>query len=265
MRIRIRNQRQMWLFIAAVTAISVLTSETMLMLMFLVLGDAAFGKDNAFLTAMVVPILVSVPICYLTARMALQLSNAHAQLKELAHTDELTGLINRRSFFASAEIMLSEAQSEQQILSLLVIDADYFKQLNDTYGHATGDAALQFITEQLNASVRQTDLVCRLGGEEFAVLLPGLAEQQAEKLGIRILERIAARPMFWDDKIIEMSVSSGVADTNVGYDMTTLFKAADDALYAAKTSGRNRQVRFSRMTEVDRSSSSLSARTTPHD
>lgn len=260
MRIRIRNRRQMWLFVAAVTGVSVITTELTLLLVYMSLGDAAFGKENAFLTALVVPILVAVPICYMTARMALQLSNAHARLKELAHTDELTGLTNRRSFFESAEIMLAEACEEEVTISLLVIDADYFKQLNDTYGHATGDAALQFITEQLNVSVRKTDLVCRLGGEEFAILLPGLGEEEAEKLGARILKRIASRPMFWDDKIIEMSVSCGVADTHVGYDMTPLFKAADDALYAAKTSGRNRQVVFSRMAATSRTTSLPSAR-----
>ncbi len=247
MRIRIRNKRQMWIFIGAVAGLSVIVTELMLLLVYLWLGDVAFGKENAFLTAFIVPIVVSIPVCYTTSRMALQLSDAHARLKELAHTDELTGLINRRSFFESADIMLAEARDADAVLSLLVIDADYFKQLNDTYGHATGDAALQFITEQMKESVRKTDLVCRLGGEEFAVLLPDLNEEEAEKLGVRILKRIASRPMFWDDKIIEMSVSCGVADSRVGYDMTTLFKAADDALYAAKTTGRNRQVVFSRM------------------
>lgn len=237
----------MWLFIAAVTVISILAMELALCLAYLAFGDAAFTSTSAFYTGIIVPTVVTVPICYAAARMALQLSIAHAQLKELAHTDELTGLTNRRSFFKSADGLLIEAQAERQPLSLLVIDADYFKQLNDTYGHATGDAALQFITEQLKASVRKTDLVCRLGGEEFAVLLPGLEEAEAERLGTRILHKIASRPMFWDDKIIEMSVSCGVADTTVSYDMTALFKAADDALYAAKTSGRNRQVPFSRM------------------
>lgn len=264
MRIRIRNRQQMWLFIVAVTGVSVVASELTLLLVYLSLGDAAFARENAFLTALVVPVMVSVPVCFMTARVALQLSNAHARLKELAHTDELTGLINRRSFFESAEILLAEARVDEATLSLLVIDADYFKQLNDTYGHATGDAALQFITEQLNATVRRSDLVCRLGGEEFAVLLPGLLEDDAEKLGVRILKRIASRPMFWDDKIIEMSVSCGVADTRVGYDMTTLFKAADDALYAAKASGRNRQVVFSRIAATGRKDSPPSAGTEMH-
>lgn len=265
MRIRIRNRRQMWLFIGAVTGVSVIATEFTLMLVYVALGDAAFGKENAFLTAFVVPILVAVPISFMTARMALQLSDAHSRLKELAHTDELTGLINRRSFFESAEIVLTQAREERATLSLLVIDADYFKQLNDTYGHATGDAALQFITEQLNESVRRADLVCRLGGEEFAILLPDLPEDDAEKLGARILKRIASRPMFWDGKIIEMSVSCGVADTRVGYDMTSLFKAADDALYAAKTSGRNRQVVFSRMAPTPRAPGPASAPVELHD
>jgi diguanylate cyclase (GGDEF)-like protein len=243
----------MWLFIGAVTLISVATSELTLLLAFTVLGDAAFDKANAFYTALIVPVLVALPVCYLTARMALQLSRTHAQLKKLAHTDELTGLTNRRSFFSSAETLLTEARLEAEVLSLLVIDADYFKQLNDTYGHVTGDAALQFITEQLNTMVRKTDLLCRLGGEEFAILLPGMDESEAEKLSNRILEKIASRPMFWDDKIIEMSVSCGIADTGVSYDMTALFKAADDALYAAKASGRNRQVAYSSMAEGPRS------------
>ena len=242
LRIRIRNKRELWLYTAAVSLLSVVVSEITLLGVYLVFGDAAFGPANAFYTASIVPILVAVPVCYATARMAVQLHEAHARLKELAHTDELTGLINRRSFFQRAESILADAEQGSEPLSLLVIDADYFKQLNDTYGHATGDAALQFITEQLSASVRKSDLVCRLGGEEFAVLLPGMDAAEANRLAERIVKRIAERPMVWEDKIIEMSVSCGIADTQVGHDMTTLFKAADDAMYAAKHSGRNRQM-----------------------
>jgi len=260
MRIRIRTTKQMWLFILVVTAVSVVTSQLALLTAYLMVGDAAFAREYAFFTALIVPVIVSVPVCFMTARMALQLSRAHSKLKQLAHTDELTGLINRRSFFASAESVLEKARSEAEVLSLLVIDADYFKQLNDTYGHATGDAALQFITDHLNANVRNTDLVCRLGGEEFAILLPGLEESEAATLGERILQKIASRPMFWDDKIIEMSVSCGVADTRIGYQMTALFKAADDALYAAKASGRNRQIAYSRMPVLTRDSAPVRAR-----
>jgi len=242
-RIRIRNRKELWLYVAAVTSISVVVTELTLLGVYLLFGDAAFGPRTAFYTAAVIPVLVSVPVCYLTTRMALQLSRAHARLKELAHTDELTGLTNRRSFFQQAESVLEEAL-EAGGASLLVIDADYFKQLNDTYGHATGDAALQFITEQLSTCVRKSDLVCRLGGEEFAVLLPAMSATEAEQLADRIVKRVASRPMVWDGKIIEMSVSCGIADTRSGRDMTTLFKAADDALYAAKHNGRNRHMLY---------------------
>jgi len=87
-------------------------------------------------------VLVALPVSYLMSRMAVQLSKVHTQLRRLADTDELTGLTNRRSFFSQATEVLQSSQEEQKTLSLLVIDADYFKQLNDTYGHATGDAAL---------------------------------------------------------------------------------------------------------------------------
>ena len=237
----------MWLFIGIVTLISVVISELSFLLLYLSFGDVVFNKANVFYTACVIPVLVAVPVSYVMGRMALQLSSVHSQLRELAHTDELTGLINRRSFFQSAEIDLAAAREAGDTLSLLVFDADYFKQLNDSFGHATGDAALQFITEQLTLCVRKTDLVCRLGGEEFAVLLPGMTETEASPLADRILKKIASQPMVQDSKIIEMSVSCGIADTSISYDMTKLFKAADDALYAAKNGGRNRLVIYTEM------------------
>lgn len=239
----------MWGFVAAVTVISVAVSEGTLLLLYLGLGDGVFSKANAFYTAAIVPILVAVPICYVTARTALQLSSAHSRLKQLAHTDELTGLINRRSFFESSEAILTEARDSQTVLALLVLDADYFKQLNDTYGHATGDAALQFITAQLRSCVRKSDLLCRLGGEEFAILLQDMGEVEASRLANRILRKVSSQPMCWDGKIIEMSVSCGVADTGISYDMTALFKAADDALYAAKSNGRNRRVLYTQIAD----------------
>jgi diguanylate cyclase (GGDEF)-like protein len=237
----------MWIFVAVVTVISVAVSELCLLSLYLILGNEAFGKDKAFVLAALVPMAVSMPICFITSRMALQLSQAHARLKDLAHTDELTGLINRRSFFQRAEDVLLEAEDNNESVALLVIDADYFKQLNDTYGHATGDAALQFIAERLESCVRKNDLLCRLGGEEFAILLPDMNEESACRLADRVVRKISAQPMVWDNKIIEMSVSCGIADTRVGYDMTRLFKAADDALYAAKRDGRNRHFRYTRM------------------
>ncbi|MCB1686545.1 MAG: GGDEF domain-containing protein [Pseudomonadales bacterium] len=236
----------MWAFCFSVTLFSVIVSQCVLYFLFLLFGDAAFGKSNAFYIGAVVPVLVAFPVTYLMSRMAVQLSSVHTQLRRLADTDELTGLTNRRSFFSQATEVLQSSREDLKTLSLLVIDADYFKQLNDTYGHATGDAALQFITEKLLDCVRKTDLVCRLGGEEFAILLPDMAEAQAGRLAKRLLKEISGTPMVHDSRIIEMSVSCGVADTTqLGYDITRLFKAADDALYAAKDAGRNRTITYS--------------------
>ena len=236
----------MWAFCFSVTLISVIASQCVLYLFFLLFGDAAFGKSNAFYIGAIVPVLVALPVSYLMSQMAVQLSSVHTQLRRLADTDELTGLTNRRSFFTQAADVLQASEEDLSTLSLLVIDADHFKQLNDTYGHATGDAALLFITEKLRDCVRKTDLVCRLGGEEFAILLPEMAEAQAGRLAQRLLQEISGTPMIHDSRIIEMSVSCGVADTSqLGHDMTRLFKAADDALYAAKDAGRNRAIAYS--------------------
>ncbi len=228
-----------------VTAFAVLMTELSLLAILQVFGADAFTTPSLFYAGLAIPVLVAAPITYLTARVGQQLVDAHENLRRLADTDELTGLTNRRSFFASANRHLAEAKESGNPVALLVIDADHFKQLNDTYGHATGDAALQFLAEKLTCSVRENDLTCRLGGEEFAILLPGMSETSAEPLAKRLLKIISAQPMVFDRKIIEMSVSCGIADSNVSYGMTKLFKAADDALYAAKNAGRNRIVRYS--------------------
>jgi diguanylate cyclase (GGDEF)-like protein len=251
LRIQIKTRGQVWLFALCVTGFSILVSELAVLSIYLLFGAPALNTTSAVYVAMVIPLIVALPTSYFMGTMGHKLHHAQSTLRQLAETDELTGLTNRRSFFAQAGDRLSTAAEDNSPISLLVIDADYFKQLNDTYGHATGDAALKFISEKLNASVRRSDLACRLGGEEFAILLPGLTEDQARPMAERILEKIAAQPMVHDGKIIEMSVSCGVADTSVSYDMTALFKAADDALYAAKDAGRNKAILFTRTLRID--------------
>jgi len=243
-RLLIKSRIQLWTTCFIVTAFSVVVTELSLLTTLQVFGAAAFTSPSLFYLGIAIPVLVAAPLTYVTARIGMQLSDAHADLRRLDDTDALTGLTNRRSCLASANRHLGEAKEAGKPVALLVIDADYFKQLNNTYGHATGDAALQFLAAKLAGCVRQSDLTCRLGGEEFAILLTGLSESTAEPLAMRILKKISAQPMVFDGKIIEMSVSCGIADTTVSYSMTALFKAADDALYAAKDVGRNRIILF---------------------
>lgn len=246
LRLQIKTRAQVWLFALCITSLAILISEAAVTTIYLVFGAEAFTTATVVYVAGIIPLVVALPTAYLMGTMGHKLSKVQTTLRRLAETDELTGLTNRRSFFAQASDQLDEAAASESPISLLVIDADYFKQLNDTYGHATGDAALKFISEKLEASIRRSDLACRLGGEEFAILLPGVYEDQALPMAERILSRISAQPMVHDSKIIEMSVSCGIADTSVSYDMTALFKAADDALYAAKDAGRNRAILFTR-------------------
>ena len=236
LRIGLRTQRDVWKFTVLISFISIGCSEAGIAVVYLVGGPAAFHVNNAMLLAAVLPVLVTVPITYYVAGTSLALIKSRAKLRELANTDPLTNLPNRRLFFTAAAELLAETTEP---VSLLVIDADHFKEINDSYGHATGDKALIAIADILRSSFRQSDLICRVGGEEFAVVLPGMDILQAEKLATRVVRKVCDSPIVEDGAIIEFSVSCGVADTSSSQSLQTLFKAADDAMYVAKKRGRN--------------------------
>ena len=203
-------------------------------------GDQFFTFENAWRFGLIVPVLISLPISYAIAEVGYRLSVAQAELQILAETDPLTGLINRRTFFAAAADVLTRTAANDQSAALLIIDADHFKQLNDSYGHATGDEALVKIAQALRANFRESDLICRVGGEEFAILIENCDEPQAAKLAERLLEDVSNRPVASDRAIVEYTVSAGIADTSHGFELQVLYKAADDAMYIAKSLGRNR-------------------------
>ena len=243
MAIRIHTHRDVWLFTAAVSLIATIAAELCVAGLYVFAGSEAFHLRNAIIMCATMPALIAVPITYFVARMSLSLAETQSELKRLAETDPLTLLPNRRSFFQAAEAVL---QTGQPPASLLVIDADHFKELNDSYGHAVGDQALIVIADILRNNFRSDDLICRVGGEEFAVLLPGMDVQQAETLAQRVVTKVAANPISEPGAIIEFSVSCGLADTSTSMDLQVLFKAADDAMYLAKKQGRNRVARLPR-------------------
>ena len=155
--------------------------------------------------------------------------------------DHLTGISNRRAFFEVAGQEFERWKKRPRPLSLLTIDADHFKKVNDTYGHATGDEVLKHLSKILQDSVRTMDLVARLGGEEFGALLPSTDLEEAVKIAERIRASIAESEFEVDGHVIRYTVSIGVSavDEHVtGVDM--LLKLADDALYVSKHQGRNR-------------------------
>lgn len=164
---------------------------------------------------------------------------AEDKLEELATTDALTGLRNRRKFDAVIDAEWRRAARQKKPVALLMIDADYFKTFNDTFGHQAGDEVLVGIAICISDSVRRAgDCAARYGGEEFAVLLPGLAPAEAFEMAETIRHKVEQ----WCGESAITTVSVGVASLEPGgaADWSRLIKAADEALYAAKASGRNR-------------------------
>lgn len=173
--------------------------------------------------------------------MVVALDAAQTELQQLAATDALTGLANRRKFFEVAEAEVQRSLRYGYFLSVMMVDIDYFKQVNDTYGHQVGDLVLQAVAAALNGQVRDTDLVGRIGGEEFCILLPDTPLKAALTVGRRLLDATRKLRIPVPDYELEVTVSIGLTDWTRGdKEIATIMERADIALYQAKMSGRNR-------------------------
>lgn len=170
------------------------------------------------------------------------LRNRIEETVEQAITDPLTSLYNRRYMESHLETLVREALRSGRNLSVLVADIDYFKHVNDTYGHDAGDSVLREFANRMRRNTRGIDLPCRLGGEEFVVIMPDTELGRAYQIGERLRACIAAEPFSINqDLAIRVTTSVGLATLENGDDTPqTLFKRADQALYSAKRSGRNR-------------------------
>lgn len=175
----------------------------------------------------------------LAARMRHQ-QRARENAEQLARIDPLTGLLNRRAFDEQARGLVSTAQRGLRPLSVLMLDVDHFKAINDRHGHERGDQVLVAVAERLRQNSRAGDLLARWGGEEFLLLLPETTLAQALALGERIRAEVAERPTRYQQQDIRTSVSLGVAELRAEQGLSTLIQAADAALYQAKNSGRDR-------------------------
>ena len=167
--------------------------------------------------------------------------DAASKMMKAAKIDHLTGVLNRATFFDTAEIEIKRWFRTPRSLSILAIDADFFKSINDTYGHDTGDAALQALAASITATVRETDITARIGGEEFVVLLPHTGMTDAIALAERIRKNVATIKVNRNGNTFGMSISIGVAEMTAHIpSLVELMKVADQALYGAKKDGRNR-------------------------
>jgi two-component system, cell cycle response regulator len=179
----------------------------------------------------------------LASHLAVSLSNARMvhKLETMATTDGLTGLFNKRAMLEAATQKVAAAARFGRRLSLLVADLDHFKKVNDTYGHDVGDLVIGGLGEILRRQKRTTDVVARFGGEEFVVLCEQTDEKGAMLLGDRIREELSKTSFRTPKGVLTVTCSIGIATfPEAGNDWEALFKAADDALYVSKRSGRDR-------------------------
>ena len=178
------------------------------------------------------------------ARLKREIKNAQEKIAMMSIRDELTRLYNRRYFNEVVEKEVFRAMRYKTDLVLCMIDLDYFKKINDTYGHIAGDMTLSEIAGMLKKCVRQSDLCCRYGGEEFTVIMTNTDIKGAVKVSERFRKMVAHRLFQYNSSKFHCTVSVGIAAFNpeLKQSSTELLEAADYALYKAKAQGRNRVV-----------------------
>jgi len=177
------------------------------------------------------------------ATVAVENARLLEEVQRLAITDHLTGIYNRRQLFELGARELLRAQRFAHPLSVLMLDIDRFKTVNDSYGHAAGDEVLRQVAQHCAHFIRDFDVLARYGGEEFAILLPETDADGAWRLGERLRESLADKEMRAGEALVHVTISLGVAVNRQSGDVQLfeqLIDQADRALYAAKQAGRNR-------------------------
>lgn len=168
------------------------------------------------------------------------LHNLAQRLEEMAVTDELTRLFNRRYFYQELKKEMERSKRYQEHLSLLIIDLDHFKKVNDTYGHSAGDIVLKTVAQKIKSGLRTTDFACRYGGEEFVIVLPKTSVADAMNLAERVRQEISVSTVqIENQQELHVTLSIGVGEYLNGETMELLINRADEALYKAKQNGRN--------------------------
>lgn len=193
-------------------------------------------------TAQLAPVLL---VGYITTMFSADIRYGLARAKVLAETDDLTGLFNVRGFALAANRLFAQAVRHGRPTSVLMIDSDHLKSVNDGHGHEAGNQLLRHLAQAIQAELRFTDVSARYGGDEFIVLLPDTPAKGALEVAERIRSRIAGSPLEQGGRQLVSSVSIGIASfPEDGATLDALASHADRALYAAKQDGRNRTVKF---------------------
>lgn len=190
----------------------------------------------------VVTLIVGTPFVVHMMAQNERLTLLMRQLKKISSTDDMTGLLNRKQFLKEVTGRLATNELGRSAGAFLFLDADHFKTLNDTYGHALGDRIIAFLGDRIRASVRSEDLAGRLGGEEFGVFLSNVDSERAKIIADRLRLKVQAAGLELGIAGLRLSVSVGIAVHRPGITLQQLMSEADQCLYAAKDAGRNRVI-----------------------
>lgn len=172
----------------------------------------------------------------------LPMRRSERELSDLASTDALTGLYNRRYFTETCSDTIERLRQAGKPLSMAMLDLDHFKAFNDEFGHAIGDLVLILFSHEVKLQIRNSDILGRVGGEEFAICMPGLAIDEARQVGERIVETVRRLPNLQGESNRGITVSIGITEMSETDSFDALLKRADECMYRAKQAGRDRVV-----------------------
>ncbi len=180
-------------------------------------------------------------VAYVTTMLSADTRKAMTEIKTLSEIDDLTGILNRRAFLSLGAHTVNLSQRYGRDFSIVMMDSDSLKTVNDAYGHEAGDELLKAMVSHAQQELRRPDLLARYGGDEFVLLLPDTPVEGARLTAERIRERIAATPLIFETHRVDITASMGVASyPDHGADYEQVFEAADNALYASKSGGKNK-------------------------
>jgi diguanylate cyclase (GGDEF)-like protein len=167
-----------------------------------------------------------------------KLKSIQSVFEHMAITDSLTGIFNRRHFMEIVRISIEKARREKEDCYLVMLDIDKFKDVNDTYGHQTGDKVLIDITTRIQTKIRLYDLFARYGGEEFIIFIPHVSKEKVCEIGERLRLSLSSRSFIYDNISLNCTASFGIAKME-DYNLDKAIRQSDEALYSAKRNGRN--------------------------
>ena len=183
--------------------------------------------------------IMLVAYCILLLYVLFSVLEMHGNVAQAAGMDALTGALNRRALMKHAEQELAQSERMGRSLSIVGLDLDNFKKVNDTHGHGGGDVALCAFVDLVKEQLRTGDVIARMGGEEFVLVLPGMDASCAARLTENLRRSLEQMRVHYDGRMIVMTVSAGVTEMQPGDSLAAMLKRADASLYRAKAEGRN--------------------------